>query len=50
MQLTTAQLEPAIIQPLPTILAVTTFSNHVEIMNRCHNDEERIFYMPVIKG
>lgn len=45
VQLPTAQLEPATIQPLPTILAVTTFSNHLEIMNRCHNDEERIFYM-----
>ena len=45
VQLASAQLEPSTILPLPKILTATSFSNHVEIMNRCHNDEERIFYM-----
>ncbi len=31
--------------PLPKVLALTTFTNHIEIMNRCRTDEERVFYM-----
>lgn len=45
VQLPTAQLEPTVDQIIPPILKVTTFTNHVEIMNRCRSDDERIFYM-----
>ena len=45
VQLPTAQLESLEYQQLPPILTLTTFTNHVEIMNRCRTDEERIFYM-----
>ena len=41
VQLPTAQ----IIAPLPNVLSVTTFTNHVEILNRCRTNEERVFYM-----
>ena len=30
---------------LPTILTLTTFSNHLEILNRTHSYQEAIFYM-----
>ncbi len=29
----------------PQILFLTTFSNHVEIINRCKSNEERLFYI-----
>ena len=45
VQLPTAQLETTNNKQLPALLTITTFTNHVEIMNRCRNDEERIFYM-----
>lgn len=45
VQMPSAQLETADNQSLPLLLTVTTFSNHVEIMNRCRTDDERIFYM-----
>ena len=45
VQLPTAQLEPCEFQQIPSVLTITTFTNHVEIMNRCRSDEERIFYM-----
>ena len=46
VQLPTAQVANATIkQNIPSLLVVTTFTNHVEIMNRCRTDEERIFYM-----
>ena len=45
VQMASAQLERGSVQPLPSILSATTFSNHVEIINRCRSDEERIFYM-----
>lgn len=41
VQLPTAQ----IMAPLPAVLSVTTFTNHVEILNRCRTNEERVFYM-----
>lgn len=41
VQLPTAQ----IMTPMPNVLSVTTFTNHVEILNRCRTDEERVFYM-----
>ena len=31
--------------PFPSILAVTSFTNHIEILNRCKSNEERVFYM-----
>jgi len=45
VQLPTAQLETTSNTPIPALLTITTFTNHVEIMNRCRSDEERIFYM-----
>lgn len=41
VQLPTAQ----ILTPMPKVLSVTTFTNHIEILNRCRTDEERVFYM-----
>ncbi|MBQ4474934.1 MAG: DUF1016 family protein [Bacteroidales bacterium] len=41
VQLPTAQ----IMAPMPNVLSVTTFTNHVEILNRCRTNEERVFYM-----
>ena len=31
--------------PFPSILATTSFTNHVEILNMCKSNEERVFYM-----
>jgi len=54
VQMATAQTENEIVQmasaqlkfvPLPDILYLTNFSNHVEILNRCHSMEEYIFYI-----
>jgi len=55
MQMPSAQMaRPEIVQmpsaqmvftPLPTILTLTTFSNHLEILNRTHSYQESIFYM-----
>lgn len=45
VQLPTAQLQDFSSLQIPQILTITTFTNHVEIMNRCKSDEERIFYM-----
>ena len=45
VQLPTAQM-PSIAQPkMPEILSITTFTNHVEIFNRCKTYDERMFYM-----
>lgn len=41
MQLPPAQLSVA---HMPQILCITTFTNHVEIINRCKSFNERIFY------
>ena len=30
---------------LPAILYLTTFTNHIEILNRCKTIEQRIFYI-----
>ncbi len=45
VQLPTAQIETTSNKPIPALLTITTFTNHVEIMNRCRSDEERIFYI-----
>ena len=39
VQFSTAQLQP------PKVLFLTTFTNHVEIINRCKLAEERLFYI-----
>ena len=45
VQLPTAQLADQPLMPLPNVLAITTFTNHVEIFNRCKSFEESVFYM-----
>ena len=45
VQLPTAQLAEQTMVSLPNVLAITTFTNHVEIFNRCKSFEESIFYM-----
>lgn len=45
VQLPTAQLADQPLIPLPNVLAITTFTNHVEIFNRCKSFEESVFYM-----
>ena len=45
VQLPTAQLPVQAMIPMPNILALTTFTNHVEIFNRCNSYEESVFYM-----
>jgi len=42
VQLPTAQMS---ISQMPGILALTSFTNHVEILNRCSRNEERVFYI-----
>ena len=42
VQMPSAQMELA---PLPSILTITTFSNHLEILNRTHSYQEAVFYM-----
>ena len=41
VQAATAQIGTSI----PAILTLTSFTNHVEILNRCKSYEERVFYM-----
>lgn len=45
----TAQIGDVIVQPetaqLPNLLLLTTFTNHVEILNRCKTIQQRIFYI-----
>lgn len=41
VQFPTAQFN----MPIPSVLTITTFTNHVEIISRCRTDEERVFYM-----
>lgn len=45
----TAQIGGVIVQPetaqLPNLLLMTTFTNHVEILNRCKTTQQRIFYI-----
>ena len=42
MQMPSAQIT---FTPLPPILTLTTFSNHLEILNRTHSYQESVFYM-----
>jgi len=41
VQLPTAQIQPT---QVPAVLCLTTFTNHVEILNRCKSYEEFVFY------
>ena len=41
VQLPTAQL---LTMKVPSVLCLTTFTNHVEILNRCKTNEEYVFY------
>ena len=45
VQLPTAQFRATDLEPIPKLLCITTFTNHVEILNRCKSYEERVFYM-----
>jgi predicted nuclease of restriction endonuclease-like (RecB) superfamily len=44
VQLPIAQLETAQIT-MPAVLGLIPFTSHIEIMNRCRSNEERLFYM-----
>ena len=44
VQLSIAQFEETF-SPMPQLLTLVPFTGHLEIMNRCRSDEERIFYM-----
>lgn len=45
----TGQMETVIVQPrigqMPKVLEMTTLTNHIEILCRCKNNEERMFYI-----
>lgn len=45
VQTASAQFRQAIIGEIPKVLTLTTFSNHIEILCRCHSQEERLFYI-----
>ena len=47
VQSATAQLECATREcaPFPSFLSITTFTNHIEILNRVRSTEERVFYI-----
>ena len=44
VQLAIAQFKETF-SPMPQLLTLVPFTGHLEIMNRCRTDEERIFYM-----
>lgn len=44
VQLAIAQIETAQIT-MPAVLGLIPFTSHIEIMNRCRSNEERLFYM-----
>lgn len=44
VQLPIAQIETAQIT-MPAVLGLIPFTSHIEIMNRCRSNEERLFYM-----
>ena len=45
VQAVTAQLVQPKNGPMPKILELTTFTNHIEILCRCKSNEERLFYI-----
>lgn len=44
VQLPIAQFENSS-KSMPIVLTLNTFTNHIEILNRCATNEERVFYM-----
>lgn len=44
VQLPIAQFEDSS-KSMPIVLTLNTFTNHIEILNRCATNEERVFYM-----
>ena len=44
VQLPIARIDGAL-KPMSIMLTLTTFTNHIEILNRCSTNEERVFYM-----
>lgn len=44
VQLPIAQFENSS-KSMPVVLTLNTFTNHIEILNRCATNEERVFYM-----
>lgn len=44
-QLSSSEILTTPLSQIPDILFATGWSNHLTIMARCHNDEERLFYM-----
>lgn len=51
VQLPIAQIDSAL-KPMPIVLTLNTFTNHIEILNRCSTNEERVFLccMRLTKG
>ena len=47
VQMASAQFdeEQKLVESFPSFLALTTFSNHLEILGRCHSMEEKVFYI-----
>lgn len=47
VQMASAQFEEDLnySESFPLFLALTTFSNHIEILGRCHSMEEKVFYI-----
>ena len=45
VQATSAQFVQPLAGQMPKILELTTFTNHTEILCRCKNNEERLFYI-----
>ena len=45
VQSATAQIDCRVIDSMPSVLNLTTLTNHIEILCRCKNDEERLFYI-----
>ena len=44
-QITQPSIVQAVSAQMPSLLLLTTFSSHIEILNRCSNNEERVFYI-----
>lgn len=45
VQLSTAQSQDLVFENMPSILSLISFTNHIEIINRCKSYEERVFYI-----
>ena len=45
VQFEIAQFQDVVFAPIPQILTLIVFTSHLEILNRCKSNEERVFYM-----